>query len=117
MFNRHGGGWTVKSSAIGGTTACEWAARKGSLSLEAATLFPPNGPDFVWYTLGGNDIASSAYQNCLLKAKTEEEIQKCNTEEVEIISNCTNGLLDDFFSKFPKSKVMQCFYDFLAKKE
>ena len=36
----------------------------GTIAAEAAKLFPelPDGPDHVWYTLGGNDFANQHYQ-------------------------------------------------------
>merc|ERR1719181_475202 len=50
---------TVKSAAVGGTSACMWADDPMSMVKKARLAFPeaPNGPDFVWYTLGGNDMA------------------------------------------------------------
>ena len=53
MFARHGVNATVRSAAVGGTSACEWAAQKPNGMIAAAEkLFPEAPPDFVWYTLG-----------------------------------------------------------------
>ena len=62
VFKKYGVNVSVKSSAIGGTSACQWAYWDNGTSLasEARKKFPDGGPDFVWYTLGGNDLAQDA---------------------------------------------------------
>ena len=45
MFDRHGVNATVRSSAVGSTRACQWAAQPDSLRQKAAALFPDGGPD------------------------------------------------------------------------
>jgi hypothetical protein len=108
-FDRHNVSVTVKSAARGGTTACQWAKpdHGTSMVLEAEKLFPdePDGPDFVWYTLGGNDMVNKKYENCSHTAKTVEENNKCLDSISHDIDMCTNVILEEYWKKFPKSKV------------
>ena len=65
MFDRHGVEAVVRSAAVPGTQACQWASAArgkegaGSALADAAKeTFPElegkGGPDHVWYTAGGN---------------------------------------------------------------
>lgn len=40
VFAKHGVPATVRSSAVGGTRACQWASEPQALNLEAAKQFP-----------------------------------------------------------------------------
>ena len=111
MFDRHGANATVKSSAKGGTRACQWASQPKSLKLEALALFPNGGPDEVWYTLGGNDLVNKAYANCSANAQSDEEGLACMASITAKANTCTGAILDKYFAAFPQSKVMQCGYD------
>merc|ERR1740138_752136 len=54
---------TVRSSAIGGTSACQWNDWSNGTALEqkASKLFPEGeGPEYVWYTLGANDLVQDS---------------------------------------------------------
>jgi len=66
-FDAKGVKATVRSTAKGGTQACQWAAQGTpgmAMAVAAAKAFPEvNGKiDFVWYSLGGNDFA----EKCVL---------------------------------------------------
>mmetsp|Transcript_66949 Transcript_66949/g.150473 ORF Transcript_66949/g.150473 Transcript_66949/m.150473 type:complete len:293 (+) Transcript_66949:105-983(+) len=116
VFNRHGVPADVRSSAIGGTTACGWAEKDGGMAMveKARSLFPDasEGPEFVWYTLGGNDLIFSApFASCAKTAPTFDAMVGCIRETVRTITNCTALLLDNYWKVFPKSKVMHSGYD------
>jgi hypothetical protein len=81
---------------------------------KARSLFPEatDGPDFVWYTLGGNDIAfDRPMKSCAKASKTFDEITKCLHDASERAKVCTETLLDNFFKAFPKSRVLHSGYD------
>jgi hypothetical protein len=113
-FKRHNVPVIVKSTAIGGTTACLWA-KDGAAMAQAARLefpFHKDGPDFVWYTLGGNDmIFDGQFQRCTKSAPSIDEAEKCTDEATAKVKTCTSKLLDHYWNAFPKSKVMECNYD------
>ena len=46
------------------------------------------GPDFVWYTLGGNDFANKNYQNCSHSAKTLADELICIDKLFTLVSGC-----------------------------
>lgn len=106
---------TVRSTAVDGTTACELAARDGGTALveSAQAMFPdlPHGPDFVWYTLGGNDLVDKAYGECMRGATSDADAKLCFQASVQKINACTSELLETYWDKFPQSKVFQCGYD------
>ena len=118
MFDRHGVPAVVRSTARGGTEACQWAAagHGAALAEEAAKASFPElgkkGPDHVWYTLGGNDFANSKYQACSRAATSLDEELKCIDTLTELIRGCTQSLLEKYWAAFPLSRVMQCGYDF-----
>lgn len=102
------------STAIGGTTACGWDKDFGSLAQAAKTKFPdlPDGPDFVWYTLGGNDmINDKEFATCTRLAPTLAAAEACTDKASAKVRKCTSSLLDNYWHAFPKSKVMECNYD------
>ena len=111
MFASHGVAATVKSSAKGGTQACQWAAEPKSLAMEAAALFGEQGPDYVWYTLGGNDIAGGDYGDCSKAATSLHEELQCMRAATDKINACTESMLGPFWEAYPHAKVLQCGYD------
>lgn len=117
MFDRHNVSVTVKSAARGGTTACQWAKdvpNGDALNVAAHKLFPElktAGPDFVWYTLGGNDLEDKPYIECSKKSKNNSANLKCLDEINEVITGCTDELLDSYWKLHPTSTVVQCGYD------
>lgn len=113
-----------KNRAVGGTTACGWADMtkskktgtkfaKGQAVVNAIEEeFGSTGPDFLWYTLGGNDMAdNNEHHACLEKAKSDSDAQKCVKTCSDIAKKCTKSLLDPVFAKFPNTKVLQINYD------
>jgi hypothetical protein len=113
-----------KNRAVAGTTACGWASEtksrktgatfaKGQALVNAAEEeFGDEGPDFLWYTLGGNDMADSSEQHeCLKKATNDAEAQACVKAASDVAKACTQQLLEPYFKRFPKSKVLQINYD------
>lgn len=116
MFDTRGVPATVRSSAIGGTAACQWASQDQGQQLveQAQKLFPElkDGPDFVWYTMGANDIwQDQTFQNCLRNAKSENDSLKCQQGIASRVNSCTEKMLDAYWTQFPKSQVMQSGYD------
>lgn len=124
VFDKNGVAVESKNRAIGGTTACEWASKtksdKTSTTFKAGEAlinaaeeeFGESGPDFVWYTLGGNDLAFDGDKaSCLKNAKTDDEAKVCMKTSSDKAKACTEQLLEPFFAKFPNSKLMQCNYD------
>ncbi len=111
-FARHGRAADVRSAAVGGTTACGWAP--SSLVNASRQLFPElaDGPDFVWYTAGGNDIsASQAYRACSSDAADFAAARACLSAATAEATACSAALLGAFFDAFPASQAMQCGYD------
>lgn len=115
-LDHHAFGATVKSAAVGGTTACGWASKDNGMALvnKARSTFPnaPDGPDYVWYTLGGNDLlGDNTFKRCAKGAKTFDNMLKCMEEATAKVMKCTETMLDNFFKAFPKSRVLQSGYD------
>lgn len=83
--------------------------------VEAARkLFPelPDGPDFVWYTLGANDLVyNKSYHACTDAAKTKDDALACVRDVNKMIVACSEYMFDNYFKAFPKSKIMQSGYD------
>jgi len=111
MFDRHGVPATVRSSAVGGTTACHWASTPDSLKLEAQKHFGETAVDFVWYTAGGNDLEDKYYRACSANAASFDEAVGCMARATAKITNCTDAMLGPFFEQYPAARVMQCGYD------
>jgi hypothetical protein len=115
-FDSHNVSAKVFSTAIGGTTACQWAAKFDGTALvkSAKSKFPDlaDGPDFVWYSLGGNDLAlDKPYHQCMKGAVSYDDAKVCVGKLIEKINGCTSTLLETYWAKYPKSKVFQCGYD------
>ena len=115
MFERHSVSATVRSTAIGGTQACQWAAQDDGAALanEAAKTFPEvqGKVDFVWYTLGGNDYAEKGYQSCDQRASTMAANLECGDRLTGVITNCTRTMLKKMWAASPQTQVMQAGYD------
>jgi hypothetical protein len=117
MFNSHGIDADVRSAAIGGTQACGWASEENGqqMVLKAQELFPDlaDGPDYVWYTLGGNDVwADDDVQQCLKEAKGDATAgNKCIDDFTTKLIGCHSTMFDIYQAKFPKSKILQAGYD------
>jgi len=116
MFDARGVPAVVKSAAVGGTAACQWASNPDAMAEKARHLFPhlPDGPDFVWYTLGANDNwRDREFQSCLRAAKGQswDAVLACLHPFNDRTSACTKALLANFWSEFPLSKVMHSGYD------
>lgn len=113
-FTHHGVKGTVKSSAVGGTTACGWAKDPQAMVKAAKKKFPnlKDGPDFVWYTAGGNDLIDDrTFHSCTKNAKSLEEAKKCYAAATDIAIQCTKTMFDAYWKEFPKSQIMECNYD------
>jgi len=118
MFDQRDVAATVKSAAIGGTTACQWADEENGMQMvnKARSLFGTKGPDYVWYTLGGNDIwADDDLQSCQKSVKgkpvDDPAVQRCITDFTSRIMACHSTMFDNFYKAFPKSRIMQAGYD------
>jgi len=124
QFDKHGVDVTSKSVAVAGTTACEWAAKTksdksratfaaGQAMVNAAEEeFGEQGPDFVWYTLGGNDLSGDSDKaSCLKVATNDDEAKLCIKTSSDKAMACTEELFKPFFAKFPNAKLMQNNYD------
>jgi len=116
MFDDRNISATVRSSAVGGTAACFWAAGDNGEAIvrHANKSFPdlPDGPDFLWYTAGADDVWQSlSFQACERKAKTWDDLQACFRSEEDRISNCSTKMLKKYAAAYPKSKIMHSGYD------
>jgi hypothetical protein len=117
-FKKHRIAATVASTALGGTTACEWAALQHGKKLvnDAKKKFPKasKGPDYMWFTLGANDQwVNHDFQKCLSDAHngTFADALKCAPHEVDRIVTCAATLLEHYWAEFPDSKVLFTGYD------
>jgi len=116
MFDLHKIDANVQSSAIGGTAACQWAGmdQGNEMVKQVQKLFPDaqDGPDYVWYTMGANDQwQDGSFQSCLKQSASDADAQACAEAESDRIFACTTKMLDNFWSVFPKSKVLQTGYE------
>jgi len=113
IFAKHKIPATVKSSAVGGTRACQWASEPQAINLEAAKLFPDQPVDYLWYTAGGNDLANKWYVACSEGAKTYDKAIQCMKNAMVNVNNCTETMLTKFLAPgaHPDSKVLQVGYD------
>lgn len=113
MFARHGVAATVRSAAETGTRACQWAKMPKNLALAAKNHFPSNGPDFVWYTLGYNDLLDKQYIACTRASAFDFQASlNCLRVKTKEINSCTETLLSNLWKAWPNTKVVQCGYDF-----
>jgi len=112
QLDSHGVGGTVVNKAIGGTKACGWATDPDALAKAARNAFGDEGPDYVWYTAGGNDLAGdSAYHSCLAAAKTDADARECLVAGNGRLMTCTVALLEGLWKAFPEAKVGQYNYE------
>ena len=102
----------VVNKAVGGTLACGWAQDPDALSKAAESAFPLRGPDLVWYTAGGNDLANDeAYHRCLDGATTDDDAAACAAASVARFMPCTQMLFDNLWAKYPAAQVGQYGYE------
>jgi hypothetical protein len=116
MFNDQHVPATVRSAAVGGTAACFWANQNSGNAIvdKAKKLFPglPDGPDYLWYTAGANDVWQSLeFQACERLAKSWDGVKKCMQGLTGRVSACTSKMFKSFFQAFPKAKVLHSGYD------
>lgn len=112
MFARHGVAAKVKSISESGTRACQWSQYPNNLADAARDMFPTRGADFVWYTLGGNDLQDSEYQACLHRAAfSHKDTIACMRQATKKINWCTHTLLSKLWNRYPRTKVLQCGYE------
>lgn len=112
MFKWKGVSATVRSTAVSGTRACQWSMNPANLPLAAGLLFPPKGPDFVWLSLGGNDLLDPSYLKCSRLARDLHEALACVQTITYQTNLCEFALLDKLYEAYPHTKVVQCGYDF-----
>lgn len=110
MLKRHNAvATTVSSTAVSGSTACEWAAKPNSLADDVTRT----GADLVWLTIGGNDMLSPARLACLA-ARCPPSVPVCPCDRDTYIPktlDCAYKVLDPLFEQHPNVKVMNFFYD------
>jgi hypothetical protein len=117
-FKKNGVSAKVNSTAVGGTTACQWASEQNGMKLvnDAKAAFPnaAKGPDYMWFTLGANDQWNDGdFQMCLQNAKggSIQDALECAPAEVDRITGCAGTLLENYWTEFPNSKVLFTGYD------
>lgn len=101
----------VKVVARSGTRACQWAINPDNLKLSVAQKFGKGGADFIWYSLGGNDLLDPHYTICANLATSVESAKKCLADSTAFINSCTDVLLKPVWEAWPNTKVVQCGYD------
>ena len=105
----------VVNKARGGTRACGWAKHVDAMVTAAREAFPnaTDGPDLVWYTAGGNDLAQDLqYHACTLVAATEDAIQSCIGKANARLMACSVSLFERLWDVFPNAKIGQ--YNYMA---
>lgn len=106
---------SVVNKAIGGTRACGWAEHADAMVNASREAFPDaaDGPDLVWYTAGGNDLAQDLeYHACTLFAETDSAIKTCVSQANSRLMACTQTLYESLWAAFPNAKVGQ--YNYMA---
>jgi hypothetical protein len=116
MFKDHHIPATVRSAAVGGTSACYWANQDGGNAIVQKTRknFPGlhDGPNFLWYTAGANDVWQSLeFQACERLQKTWNGVRGCMKSLVSRVAACSTKMLDAFVEAYPKTKIMHSGYD------
>jgi hypothetical protein len=104
----------VQNKAVGGTLACGWAQDPDAIAKAAKAAFPlhPAGPDLVWFTAGGNDLAGDAvYHSCLDGAHSDSDAAACTAAAVGRFLVCTRSLLAGLWAAYPDAKVGQYGYE------
>jgi hypothetical protein len=112
-FASHNVSAHVVNKAVGGTLACGWAQDPNAIVKAAKEAFPfaKNGPDFVWYTAGANDLAGDKqYHLCLDIAKSDDDVQACFDAANARMIGCTKTLLENLHTTYPNAKVGQYNY-------
>jgi len=112
MFERRGIASQIVSTAVSGTRACQWSIFPENLAVAAALSFGDSGPDFVWLTLGGNDLLDEPYTQCSLHAQKIDGAKKCAARQAEKSASCNIILLERLYARFPGTRVVQCGYDY-----
>eukprot|EP00947_MAST-08B_sp_MAST-8B-sp1_P005577 g5577.t1 len=96
----------VVNAAIGGTLSCGWAKDPDAVAKAGRDAFGAAGPDVVWLTVGGNDMAGDAkYHSCLDKAEAEADAKACTKAATDRLMPCTVSLLKGLWSAFPNARV------------
>ena len=113
-LNAHNVSNNVVNKAVGGTLACGWAQDPAAIAKAAKKAFPlhPAGPDLVWLTAGGNDLAQDAvYHSCLDGAHSDDDAAACTAAAVGRFLVCTRTLLSGLWAAYPNAKVGQYGYE------
>jgi hypothetical protein len=106
VLNANGVTNTVKNSGEGGTTACGWAEEPTALADAARDQFGPSGPDYVWLSIGANDIAEDEnYPSCLSGASSDAQAKACLKTSSDAAMVCTETLLTELWKEFPDARV------------
>jgi hypothetical protein len=103
----HGVAHNVQNAAIGGTLSCGWAANPNAIVKAAQDNgFGAAGPDLVWFTAGGNDLAGDAkYHTCLDAATTASDAKSCLDAANDRLLPCTTTLLENLWATYPNASV------------
>jgi hypothetical protein len=114
-FDSHNISAKVVNKAVGGTRACGWAKQPDAIVSASREAFPnaTAGPDFVWYTAGGNDLAEDLeYHACTLAASSQNAVRDCLEKANERLMGCTQTLFNGLWKEWPTTKVGQ--YNYMA---
>ena len=106
-LDEHGVNATVVNKAIGGTRACGWAKHADAMVTASRAAFPnaTSGPDLVWYTAGGNDLAEDLeYHACTLVAFSSSALKSCIAEANSRLMTCTQTMYEALWAVFPRAK-------------
>lgn len=112
LLAQHSVNAKVASVAVAGTTSCQWATNRYNLVWAGRKYFNTQPVDFVWFTLGGNDLLLPKYVTCSHRAETNYEARECLLAIAEQSVECNLQLLDTFWTVYPKAKVIQDAYDY-----
>jgi len=111
IFRRRAADLVVRSAAVPGTRACQWAGVPGNLAAAAAREFPGTGPHVVLLALGGNELWSPAYQACSEGSNDLASAHRCAEGAAEAAGRCNVDLLTRLYEKFPRVKVVHAVPD------
>jgi hypothetical protein len=103
----HGVKHNVKNAAVGGTLSCGWAQNPNAIVKAAQDNgFGDAGPDLVWFTAGGNDLAGDTkYHSCLDAAKSGSDAKSCLDAANDRLLPCTTTLLEHLWAAYPNASV------------
>jgi len=76
----------------------------------ARDAFPGSKPDLLWYTAGGNDLASDT-KTCMEAKSSQQAAHACVDQATAKMMACTETLLKNFWKAYPDAKVGQYNYD------